>query len=161
MSREKRVESLPTNVAARERMVALRFMDVGNVQDLAIHFGVSRDQISDVMCRSRTVELIRKYSLERLISAVPAAVSLLQKVVTERDPNRYGVKNQLVAAKMILDRTDTKIVRDEGNANKELNEMSREEIQAEIERLENESAERATNITPKDAQNPDDLADLL
>lgn len=161
MSSKKRIEYLPKAMNARERAVALRFVQLSDIDLVAIHFGVESDEIRKVLGRSRTIELIRKQASDKLVAAIPAAVDLLISFVREKDPNKLGPRVQLEAAKILLDRTGTDAKPKKGGESKDLNEMSREELYSETERLENEISGRATDITPDSTQDDSEMTELL
>lgn len=101
-------------------------------------------QTADKMMRKAHIiaEVRRQEELRLNLEALPAAVSLLTRAVTD---DTFPANARVSAAKIIMDRT---IGKDDAAAAKEPHEMSAEELQRAIEQLEREAGNRAKVINP-------------
>lgn len=93
-------------------------------------------------------EVRRQEELRLNLEALPAAVSLLTRAVTD---DTFPANARVSAAKIIMDRT---IGKEDAAAGKEPHEMTAEELQRAIEQLEREAGNRAKVINP-DARKDD------
>lgn len=97
-----------------------------------------------------TMEVVRRAQLARLNNdLLPAALSLIEKVILD---DKETTRNRLTAAKIVVDRTIGMV--QDGAETKEPHEMTAAEIQARIERLRREQADRAKPVIEHDAGQP-------
>lgn len=101
-------------------------------------------QTADKMMRKAHImaEVRRQEELRLNLECLPAAISLLQRALTD---DTFPANSRVAAAKIVMDRT---IGKEDAAAGKEPHEMTAEELQRAIEQLEREAGNRAKVINP-------------
>lgn len=88
------------------------------------------------------VETVRRAQMARLNNdLLPAALDLIERVILD---DKENTRNRLTAAKIVVDRTLGQV--QDGAETKEPHEMTAAELQARIERLRREQADRAKPV---------------
>ena len=93
------------------------------------------------------VDAVRREQVARMNnSLLPIALDLIERVILDEKEN---TRNRLTAAKIVVDRTLGQV--QDGAETKEPHEMTAAELQARIERLRREQADRAKPVIEHDA----------
>lgn len=101
------------------------------------------------------VETVRRAQVARLNNELlPIALNLIERVILDDTEN---TRNRLTAAKIVVDRTIG--MAQDGTETKEPHEMTAAELQARIERLRREQADRARPVIEHDAGQSDGVFD--
>lgn len=88
------------------------------------------------------MENVRRVQMARLNNdLLPAALDLIERVILD---DKENTRNRLTAAKIVVDRTLGQV--QDGAESKEPHEMTAAELQARIERLRREQADRAKPV---------------
>lgn len=100
-------------------------------------------------------DAVRREQVARLNnSLLPIALDLIERVILDEKEN---TRNRLTAAKIVVDRTIG--MTQDGAETKEPHEMTAAELQARIERLRREQADRAKPVIEHDAGRSDGVFD--
>lgn len=149
----------------QQRIFVREFAKSGDKVTAAVEAGYSKHGIhnttSDLLRLPVVVRAIQIETAKRLAAAAPVALRVIERLVSDEATHP---KIRLDAAKTILDRAGyigPKAREADKSGDQPLHELSTDELRALAGRLEAEIAGRARDVTPNEADDPDNPLTML